>query len=195
MTTAVGPDDPRWLSLFNTFKHTCFRVETRQQYASAAEADVLKEFLAGHAPAIYQDRIDFLRGVQDDLAAGKLRQRVHIVSEPLTDYLRFQIEWSYPMSAEDIRILPAEVAYEVPEMPDRDFWLFDSRTLAMLDYDDDGRMVRVSLEDDPAVIVEACAWRDAAMHLAVPLRWWAAPSELPRHAHRHAGPPAADRRG
>ena len=32
--------------------------------------------------------------VRAGVAAGKVLQRVHVVSEPLTDYLRFEIGWS-----------------------------------------------------------------------------------------------------
>ena len=40
-------------------------------------------------------------------------QRVHVVAEPLTEYLRFDIDWSYPLNAatgEDIRLTRAITA-------------------------------------------------------------------------------------
>ena len=43
--------------------------------------------------------------------AGKVFQRVHVVTEPLTDYLRYELGWSYPPNieaGEDIRILPTQ---------------------------------------------------------------------------------------
>jgi hypothetical protein len=95
---------------------------------------------------------------------------VHVVSEPLTDYLRFEIGWSYRLNAdagEDIRISRAAAA-----LPRDDYWLFDSRAMARLHYDGDGRLTGVELTDDPAAVVQAGYWRDVALHLAVPLDNW-----------------------
>jgi hypothetical protein len=97
-------------------------------------------------------------------------QRVHVVSEPLSDYLRFEIGWSYPVNAElgeDIRISRAGAA-----LPGNDYWLFDSRALARMHYDDHGRLTGVELDDNPAAVVQAAYWRDVALHLAVPLENW-----------------------
>ena len=96
-------------------------------------------------------------------------QRVHAVTEPLSDYLRFEIGWSYQLTAavgEDIRISRATAA-----LPRTDYWLFDSRALARMHYDD-GRLASVDLDNDPSAVVQAGYWRDVALHLAVPLRNW-----------------------
>jgi hypothetical protein len=159
-----------WLELFGRFEHTCFRLETRQQYDVPGEADLIRSFLAGQEPAIQPDKEQWPEIVRAAVTAGKIMQRVHVVAEPLTDYLRFEISWSYPRSAvagEDIRISRAIAA-----LPRTDYWLFDSRALARLHYDVDGRLETVELEDDPAAVVQAGYWRDVALHLAVPLQSW-----------------------
>jgi len=49
--------------------------------------------------------------IGDAVRAGKVFQRVHVVREPLTDYLRYEFGWSYPPyveAGEDIRILVAQ---------------------------------------------------------------------------------------
>ncbi len=53
-------------------------------------------------------------------------------------------------------------------MPKHDYWLFDSRLLGHMHFDnDDGRLTGIDLIDDPAEIVQHNYWRDAAWHHAV----------------------------
>ena len=170
MGRVVPPDSVDWPGLFGRFEHTCFRLETLQRYEEPGEADAVQSFLARQEPVIYPDKAAWLAVVRASVAAGKVLQRVHVVSEPLTDYLRFEIGWSYRLNAdagEDIRISRAAAA-----LPRDDYWLFDSRAMARLHYDGDGRLTGVELTDDPAAVVQAGYWRDVALHLAVPLDNW-----------------------
>src|SRR6266487_4240278 len=159
-----------WPGLFGRFEHTCFRLETRQRYDEPGEADALRSFLVSQDPASYPGKEAWLAIVRAAVTAGKVMQRVHVVAEPLTDYLRFEIGWKYELNAaagEDIRISRA-----VSALPQTDYWLFDSRALARLRYNAAGRLVSVELDNDPAMVVQAGYWRDVALHLAVPLRNW-----------------------
>jgi hypothetical protein len=170
MGRVVPPDSVDWPGLFGRFDHTCFRLETLQRYEEPGEADALRSFLAGQEPVIYPEKTAWLAVVRAAVAAGKVMRRVHVVSEPLTDYLRFEVAWSYRLNAaagEDIRISRAAAA-----LPRNDYWLFDSRALARMHYDDDGRLTGVELTDDPAAVVQAGYWRDVALHLALPLENW-----------------------
>ena len=170
MGRVVPAGNVDWPGLFGRFEHTCFRLHTRQSYEDPGEADALRSFLAGQVPAIYPGKDEWLAVVRAGVAAGKVMQRVHVVSEPLSDYLRFEIGWSYPLNAsigEDIRISRAGAA-----LPGNDYWLFDSRALARMHYDDHGRLTGVELDDNPAAVVQAAYWRDVALHLAVPLDNW-----------------------
>lgn len=72
-----------------------------------AEDAELALFLAGKPLPERSTRTDpWLRRVADTTAAGKRWQRVHVVSHPLTDYLRFELV-GYEANAEigeDVRI-------------------------------------------------------------------------------------------
>jgi hypothetical protein len=113
--------------------------------------------------------------LQGAAAAGKIMQRVHLVNdEPLSDYLRYELGWSYPPNVEageDIRILPAS---RVPQgaLPALctldDYWLFDSSDLWVMTYDADGGFEHMRQVTDPGVIVSHAYWRDAALHYAIP---------------------------
>jgi hypothetical protein len=97
-------------------------------------------------------------------------QRVHVVTEPLTDYMRFELTWAYApnvAAGEDIRIVPVGPDRPWPaDLPHEDFWLFDSSVLYAARYADDGYWLGVESVTDPTAIVAACRWRDAALHLA-----------------------------
>jgi hypothetical protein len=106
--------------------------------------------------------------VRQATAEGRLFSRVRVVNIPLTDYSRFSLWVSgYTQAAgDDIRYLTREQA-EVAELPKHDYWLFDSRKLVMMHFDDDDRFVGAEVIDDLGLIVEHNYWRDAARHHAI----------------------------
>ena len=54
------------------------------------------------------------------------------------------------------------------DLPDDDFWLIDSTRLAVLRFGADDILLGVEVDDDPAVVVKHCYYRDVAWHYAVP---------------------------
>jgi hypothetical protein len=160
--------DPEFDQLFTTFEHTAFRLEVRDRYDAPYSADSVREFLAGEADqpddrAWFKPWVDFIRQVK---AAGKRFERVRVVTVPLSDYSRYSL-WSSQTNnkaGEDIRYLARDQA---EGLPDHDYWLFDSRTLAWMHFDDDDRFVGAEIIDEPAEIVRHNYWRDLAWHRAI----------------------------
>jgi hypothetical protein len=110
---------------------------------------------------------DWLTMVREATAEGRLFSRVRVVSLPLTDYSRFGL-WAsgYTIEAgDDIRYLVRDQA-DAAELPEHDFWLFDSRKLVRMHFGDDDRFVGAEVIEDPVTIVEHNYWRDAARHHA-----------------------------
>ncbi|MFL6140955.1 MAG: DUF6879 family protein [Labedaea sp.] len=159
-----GPD---FAQLFQTFEHTAFRLETRDQYNSPREGEAYRKFLAGEPDASYHE--GWLSMVRQSTAEGRLFSRVRVVSFPLTDYTRFGI-WVSGFTSEagdDIRYLARDQADDAG-LPKHDFWLFDSRKLVMMHFGDDDRFEAAEVIEDPLAVVEHNYWRDAARHHAVP---------------------------
>ena len=168
-------------ALFTSFEHTAYRLETLQAYDVSYEAEPYRAFMAGHARSGDPAKNEWVAMIREATQAGKVFRRVHVVREPLTDYLRYELGWSYPPNVdagEDIRILPAEPG-QWPALPRHDYWLFDSRDLWVMEYTEDGAFRWVEQVDDPAVIVRHAYWRDAALHQAVPYRDYMRRAELP----------------
>jgi len=82
----------------------------------------------------------------------------------------FTIQARSVAAGEDVRIIPvaAGVEHHHLDLPDHDFWLFDSRSLVILHFDTEGRLLSGDWTDDPASIVQHNYWRDAALARAIP---------------------------
>ena len=71
------------------------------------------------------------------------------MSEPVSDYVRFELLHGYPANVEageDVRILGRSSARW--RLPGLDFWLFDDDLAAVLVYDSDGASSGSSMLDD-----------------------------------------------
>ncbi|MFD7445414.1 DUF6879 family protein [Streptomyces sp. NPDC059909] len=79
---------PEFGQLFRMFEHTAFRLETRDQYKSANEAEALRQFTAGE-PVDMSWFQNWLTMIGQATAAGRRFARVRVVSLPLTNYSRF----------------------------------------------------------------------------------------------------------
>jgi hypothetical protein len=104
--------------------------------------------------------------IRSSTAAGRRFTRVRVVSEPLTDYSRFGIYCSgfTNQAGEDIRYLRRA---DAADLPDYDYWLFDSRLLVRMRFAEDETFLGGEVIEDPAEIVQHNYWRDAAWHHAL----------------------------
>jgi hypothetical protein len=162
--------DKEFDRLFETFEHTAFRLEVRDRYNAPSEVESLRKFLAGEPEDLddggFQDWLDLVRAAT---AEGRRFSRVRVVSVPLTDYSRHGIAYARHTNAagDDIRYLTRDRARAIG-LPDHDYWLFDSRKIARLHFDEgDDHLLGVEIIEDPAEVVQHNYWRDAARHWAV----------------------------
>src|SRR5580700_5841369 len=89
-------DDDLFNRLFLDFRYTCFRLESLQQYGVTYEQEEFGRFAAGESRGTFPGISSWIDGtVAKAVAAGKHLYRVHVVEEPLSDYVRFECAWSY----------------------------------------------------------------------------------------------------
>jgi hypothetical protein len=74
--------------IFDWFGESAFRLETLDHYAMAYEEEAVQRFLAGE-PRDTTYIAGWLERVAAARDAGRRMQRGHVVTEPLSDYLRF----------------------------------------------------------------------------------------------------------
>jgi hypothetical protein len=175
--------DPGFLRLFRDFKYTAFRLKARQFYDVPYEHDEFARFLKGEhrgdVPGI-NHWID--EAVRPAIAQGKRMCRVHMVTEPLSDYVRFQCAWAYRAAVtagEDVRIMPCTDPSFVQRATDH--WLFDSSDLVIMRYENDGSFAAATRETDAIEVLGANRRRDAAIAASISVAEFAR-----RYDHRFA---------
>ncbi|QDI69519.1 hypothetical protein CD934_13020 [Streptomyces calvus] len=172
-------DLDEFAGLFGAFEHTAWRLETRGRYASDEKNDRWKRFVdTGEVGEDWADA-DEVRWFRDTIRAqtaqGKRMERVRIVDRPATlgqRYLLSSAEGNIGFG-EDIRNMWRADADRL-RLPAEDFWLFDSRLVALLRFDEDDELTHVELITEPAEVVRCCRIRDAAWHHAVPWKQFTA---------------------
>jgi hypothetical protein len=161
----VSGDD--FTDLFRRFEHTAFRLEVRRSYGILDEDEPFQRFLAGEEPGLdwFQPWLTLMRHVT---SAGRRVERVRLIDEPPSDYLRFEL-WGTPHNldaGEDIRYLSHEAAASL-ELPRYDYWLFDNRVVARVEFADDDTFLGATLSEDPGDAIRHARWRDAAWSRAI----------------------------
>jgi hypothetical protein len=160
---------------FLRFERSAFRLETLEQYLVECEKVPFQEFRSGEPlPSARQgDIAEWDRIVTANIAAGKKMQRIHVLPERMTPYLRFEIEWGYVFTAtigEDVRLVLSHAPSEVRRQAVKDFWLFDDSVVFFMNYDLDGRFIGVEKSLDSAVVRRCCQLRDILLPHAITLR-------------------------
>ena len=143
------------------FEREAYRLETLGYY----ESSLYQRWLAGEP----YDRSGWDQILAGYAADGKTVCRVHLLPEVLTSYLVHEIEFyqGSVKAGEDIRLLRKD---DMPEIPEGfDYWLFDRRLVALMEYDDKGECTGVILTADPATVEQCVRWRDEAMSKAMTL--------------------------
>ena len=164
-------------NLFDSFENTAFRLETLDTYSLPDEADDLQRFLSGEPLPLSTNR-EWCAWIRKNVELGKVIQRVHVVSVPLSPYVKFEINWRYVYNSaagENIYVI------EKSKVPTgirllTDYWLFDGRVAVHMRYDSNGRFLGGETDD---VERSVSLYRDASislMSLATPLKQFLAES-------------------
>ncbi|MFD9689062.1 DUF6879 family protein [Kitasatospora sp. NPDC059088] len=166
-------DGDAWRAVFDTFEREAFRLETRSAYAMPGEDEEFREFLATGELDIPEDD-PWLTRVRTYRASGRRICRVHVLTRPLSDYLRYEFAaYAHNVKAgEDIRILDL-TGRDDPGLPDQDFWMFDDTTVVDMRYRSDGTQSGRELLEDPD-LEQYRHWRGLALSLSVPFEEYVA---------------------
>lgn len=129
--------------LFETFERSAFRLETLSVYDIEDEKEEFAAFLAGKPmPAEWSDN-PWVRSMTD---LGKTVSRVHVLTSPLSDYLRYELAayLGNITAGESIGIIDL-AQQDVSGLPDHDFWLFDDSRVYRMHYTPEGQFIGADL--------------------------------------------------
>ncbi|MEU9889112.1 DUF6879 family protein [Sphaerisporangium sp. NPDC051011] len=95
----------------------------------------------------------FHQVVADSVTRGVQVRRARVVSEPLSEYVRFEydVTFSNIAAGEQVRWLARRRASDLA-LPVNDFWVFDDRLVRLSHFAGDGTFVEDELTDDPAIV-------------------------------------------
>ncbi|WP_052848719.1 DUF6879 family protein [Streptomyces avicenniae] len=192
MGSSDGGPPPTLDELFDSFTREAFRLETLDDYSGSGSTDAYAAFLEGREkPEGYNE--DWMSEIRESVRQGKRIHRVHVLSRPLTPYLRFELGWGYRTNmtaGEEFHIL------DVTDRPDPlegvgDFWLFDQRIAASMEYREGVMTGCTVLADDE--VRDFLNWRDIALSGAVPFsEWWTEHGREDGRTRRRTAGPARD---
>lgn len=167
-------------------RRSAFRLETLPQYLVPQEAELFAAWNAGVAPPRRTpENNEAMARLQGEIQRGLRRYRVHILDQPLTAYLRFEL-YAYLDSVavgNDIRVADRDTHPDLAGMHE-DFWMYDDETVVRMFYDDEGRFLYPELAED---IEPYRALRDTAMRHSEPLLDYMARTGLSEDALRMTG--------
>ncbi|MEV5516271.1 DUF6879 family protein [Streptomyces flaveolus] len=149
------PPAPSFEDLLDSAQAHALHLELRDVYAVGEEREVFEAFLRdGSVPA---DDSEYWSGwlplVERTVARGVKVRRARIVSEPVTDYIRFEhaITDANCRAGEQVRWLPRRRASTLA-LPGNDFWLIDDRLVRWNLFSGDGQDLEPDHTDEPQAI-------------------------------------------
>ncbi|MFE0451581.1 DUF6879 family protein [Streptomyces sp. NPDC058914] len=147
---------PPFADLLARCRRSAVHLETRDVYGVPEEDEDFAAWRAGHRHTPEnRDRWwnSFHSSVAEAVSRGVSVRRARIVSEPLSEYVRYEHSCTFQnmMAGEDVRWLPRRLTSDLL-IPGNDFWLFDNDLIRFGLFSGDGAFVEHTLCDDPTVI-------------------------------------------
>lgn len=147
---------PPFAELLAGCRSSAIHLETRDVYAVADEDEDFASWKAGRrhrAETREQWWNPFHDAVCQAVARGVSVRRARVVSEPVTEYIRYEHSCTFQnvLAGEEVRWLPRRLASDLL-IPGNDFWVFDDALVRFGLFSGDGAFVEHTLSDDPDVI-------------------------------------------
>lgn len=116
--------------------------------------------------AVFADWVDLIRPA---VARGIVVRRARIVSEPVTDYIRYEhaVTAMNLAAGEEVRWLPRRQASDIA-LPGNDFWLLDGKIVQWNHFAGDGTSGGPEVSEEPAAAALCAGAFEAAWNRAVP---------------------------
>ncbi|MEV8313792.1 DUF6879 family protein [Streptomyces sp. NPDC059900] len=107
--------------------------------------------------------------IADTVARGVSIRRARIVSEPVTEYIKWEhyVTRANTTAGEQVRWLPRRMASDLA-LSGNDFWAFDNTLLRIHHFSGDGAVVEDEITDDPATVKLCVSAFEAVWQRATP---------------------------
>ncbi|MEV0638446.1 DUF6879 family protein [Streptomyces sp. NPDC050619] len=164
--------EPTFAELLAGCTRSAVHLEMRDQYGVSDEADGLSAWLrtgqrdTDPASEHWAPWVDLISSA---VVRGVVVRRARIVSEPVTDYIRYEHAGTVVNvhSGEHVRWLPRRRASDIA-LPGNDFWLFDDRVIRWNHFSGDGAWAGQEISDAPSAAKLCSEAFEAVWARAVP---------------------------
>lgn len=161
-------EPPDFERLFRSTARTAAHLEMRDDYGGSSPAFAAwrehRPYDRSGSDAAWHALVGSVTG------RGATVCRARIISEPVSDYIRFEHEVTPAANlaaGEQVRWLPRPKASDLA-LPGNDFWLFDGTAVLFNYFSGDGTAAGTELRDEPAVVALCAAAFEAVWGRAVP---------------------------
>ena len=140
----VKPD--QFGNLFKTMQTSAFRLEMLDFYTIPGEEEEFRQWKSGQKVPPEGSNQKWIDTVSASVKRGVDFQRVRLVREPVSEYLKFEVAWGYrlniPAGEKTSCIFYKDKPAFTSQIPIlKDFWLFDEERCYLLEYDFVGRFL------------------------------------------------------
>lgn len=160
---------PEFRELVTSFRSSAWRWECQGTYREPNEQAPFEAWRAGSSDTSWMD--GWAATIRRLTAEGKTFARVRMLTEPLTEYLRWMLSFTHVNvdAGEDIRWVTESTARGLGDMPTHDFYLLDDERVVLMEFGDHG-VAGAEVTDDPDIVAQHRAWRDRVVPVAIPHR-------------------------
>ncbi|MGA5411222.1 DUF6879 family protein [Streptomyces lavendulocolor] len=169
----MQPSVPSFTDQLRSARWSAVHLEIRDRYSVDNEAEDFRAWQQtgqrdiDPTSAYWESWVNL---VQEASARGVAVRRARIVSEPVTEYIRYEHAGTVVnlLAGEQVRWLPRRRASDIA-LPGNDFWLFDDRIVRWNHFTGDGASAGQEVSEDPAA-AKLCAtafesvWARAVPH-------------------------------
>ncbi|MFJ3975926.1 MULTISPECIES: DUF6879 family protein [Streptomyces] len=163
---------PDFAELLRGAERTAVHLEMRDLYSVGDEAATFEHFLrTGEADLdpVSRQWIAWTPIAREAVGRGVELRRARIVSEPVTDYIRYEHAMTAVNVAvgEKVRWLPRRLASDIA-LPGNDLWLIDDRLVLFHWFTGDGDWAGHQFNEDPDVVKMVSAAFETVWERAIP---------------------------
>jgi hypothetical protein len=153
--------------LFSSFTDSAFRFEALPAYLMQDEVSLLEAYQRRDPcpPEPRGEWAEWLLSLREWSENGKCVRRVRMLPANPTTYVKCELDWGYPVNVkagENIRIIGETEVLKLAAQIPRDFWLFDSKAVAILKYSEKGEWLGAEILESgvkPYIRLAESLWR------------------------------------
>lgn len=162
------------------------RVQTLAYYGVPSDDEDYLRYVEGEPAPLSPYREPWYEQLRRERAAGQIWRNVHVVDQPLNDYLRYQFEWCYACNVEagmDVRILDTTARPEARRvLTAGDFYVIDGHEIVLVRYAEDGTYLG-AVGAGASSTNGYAALAELAWDMSTPFtQWWAAHPQYHRRS-------------